>query len=515
MMAQASKTRLTGVLAALGVASSSWYRPAVPAEQRKRPGPAPKPIPLEITRWVIAMARANPWYGYKKIAIMCRRADQPVKNRQAYRVMAEAGLLHKPICRKAELYQAAKLFELLPNGPNDLWQMDVTYIHIPGYGWWYAITVIDYYSRYLLTAYLTSSYSAVEAIHALGLAQAEAERLCGPLTKCIESSERPTVVVGRNPYGKCRTERLIMDKISLLYLTATHNSGSTVIAVLANSHPDLISPGELMGPGGGHPYGEEGPVCSCGQVIARCPFWSEIGRRMSRLGHWWRSDYWGLMYDRGNRPTPLLTRLLYGRPGPYLLRDRFLRLVPFFRGRTKTLQRRNLDIIRLALAVSGKRCLLDTSKPPERMIRLSQIREIDLRAVHLIRDPRGWCYSRKKHSGHPVDMTSSAWVKRNRYIIRLLQALPKDKRMCVRYEGFCHEPQKVMNTLYDLAGLPPAPLPADMDGITHHLLGNRMRNRRDSEVREDTSWRQGLSREEIRVIEAKTRPLAEELGYQF
>jgi len=105
-----------------------------------------------------------------------------VKNRQAYRIMAEAGLLHKPKCRNAELYQAAKLFELLPDAPNDLWQTDVTYIHIPGHGWWYAITVIDYYSRYLLAAYLTSSYSTAEAIRALALARAEAERLCGPLT---------------------------------------------------------------------------------------------------------------------------------------------------------------------------------------------------------------------------------------------------------------------------------------------------------------------------------------------
>jgi transposase InsO family protein len=61
--------------------------------------------------------------------------------------------------------------------------MDVTYIHIPGYGWQYAVTVIDYYSRYLLACYLTNSYCATEAIHALGLARAEAERLCGPLEK--------------------------------------------------------------------------------------------------------------------------------------------------------------------------------------------------------------------------------------------------------------------------------------------------------------------------------------------
>jgi len=192
-MAQASRPRLMALLDGLGVARSSWYRTPVAEEQRKAPGPAPRPLPDEVVRWVLAMARSNPWYGYKKIAILCRRADQRVKNRQAYRVMAEFGLLHKPICRKAELYQAAKLFELLPNGPNELWQMDVTYVHIPGFGWRYAITVIDYYSRYLLAAYLTDSYSAAEAVRALGLARAEAEGLFGPLAK------RPFLLTDNGP----------------------------------------------------------------------------------------------------------------------------------------------------------------------------------------------------------------------------------------------------------------------------------------------------------------------------
>lgn len=41
--------------------------------------------------------------------------------------MGETGLLHKPLPRAAELHQTAKLFELLPRRPNDLWQADVTY----------------------------------------------------------------------------------------------------------------------------------------------------------------------------------------------------------------------------------------------------------------------------------------------------------------------------------------------------------------------------------------------------
>jgi putative transposase len=182
-LSESPTSRLTGVLSHLGVASSSWYRASIPAEERRRPGPPPREVSPEVTRWVIEMAEANPWYGYKRIAVMCRRAGQRVKSRDAYRVMQKFGLLQQRRPREAELYQAAKLYELLPHGPNELWQMDVTYVHIPGYGWWYVVTVIDYYSRYLLAARLTWSYCASEVIAALKEARAEAERLCGPLTK--------------------------------------------------------------------------------------------------------------------------------------------------------------------------------------------------------------------------------------------------------------------------------------------------------------------------------------------
>ena len=178
-----AKLRTTRLLEALSIATSSWYRRPVPDSERRRPGPAPRPIAEEIRQAIIAMAMANPWYGYKRIAVMCRRSGQAVQDRQVYVVMRAEGLLQKPRPREPELYQAAKLFELLPQKPNDLWQMDVTYIHIPSHGWWYAVTVIDYYSRYLLACHLTNSYSAVEVAHALQEARAEAERLCGPLSK--------------------------------------------------------------------------------------------------------------------------------------------------------------------------------------------------------------------------------------------------------------------------------------------------------------------------------------------
>ena len=132
---------------------------------------------------ILTVARAFPWYGYKKIALICHRLEEPIPRRKVYRVMKEAGLLHrlqKRIDERAR-QEVARLYQLLPKRPNELWQTDVTYLPIPGYGWWYAVTVIDYYSRYLLALHFTHSYSAMEGSKALRLAVTEAEGLHGPL----------------------------------------------------------------------------------------------------------------------------------------------------------------------------------------------------------------------------------------------------------------------------------------------------------------------------------------------
>jgi len=199
MVEQDSIVRITAVLDALDIAYSSWYHRPVEPSQRKAPGPRRKAIRQELVLAVIQAAELYPWYGYKKIAVICRRSGFKVKNRQAYRVMAEYGLLHRPRRGIAELYQASKLYELLPKGPNDLWQMDVTYVEIPGYGWRYVISVIDYYSRYLLACELRASYCALDAIGVLDLARSEAERLCGPLEKMpfLVTDNGPTFIARR------------------------------------------------------------------------------------------------------------------------------------------------------------------------------------------------------------------------------------------------------------------------------------------------------------------------------
>jgi transposase InsO family protein len=140
-------------------------------------------MPERLVQGIKATAERYPWWGYKRIAVVCRRAGLKVSNKQVWRVMKRFDLLQKRTPRAAELHQAAKLFELLPSRPNALWQMDVTYIHIPGHGWWYAVTVIDYYSRYLLAVHLSHSSSAHQVNKAIDQARARAEAIHGPLTR--------------------------------------------------------------------------------------------------------------------------------------------------------------------------------------------------------------------------------------------------------------------------------------------------------------------------------------------
>jgi putative transposase len=173
--------RLKAVVAAMGWASSSFLRK--PLASKRRPGPAPQPLDPELAGVVRGFALEYPWWGYKRLAVVMRRAGVPVRNRFVYRVLKAAGLLQEARPRAAELYQAAKLFELSPQKVNDLWQADVTYIHIPGFGCWYAVTVIDYFSRYLLAIHLVESNNAAALIAAVDQARAEAERVHGVLAE--------------------------------------------------------------------------------------------------------------------------------------------------------------------------------------------------------------------------------------------------------------------------------------------------------------------------------------------
>lgn len=140
---------LTSVLAELGISSSTWYHQPKPATQAHG---RPK-IPIDGAQMAIIQGLSDryPYWGYKRLAVLARREFGAVySDRLTYRIMHDLGLLQRRVRRQTELHQSRQLFELLPTKPNELWQMDVTYVHLPQGRWWYIVTVMDHYSRCLL-----------------------------------------------------------------------------------------------------------------------------------------------------------------------------------------------------------------------------------------------------------------------------------------------------------------------------------------------------------------------------
>lgn len=304
------------------------------------------------------------------------------------------------------------------------------------------------------------------------------------------------------------------ERFTWIYLTSLNVSGSTIISLVANSHPKLVSPGELIGPGTVDTKAfPEGPICSCNVLVKDCPYWQEVVRQHTARGHRWKPTTWGLDYHFLDYPK--VGKLALSRPGPHAYRMRLFEHVPFFREQMAAVHERNRSYTQAVIDVAGKTAVLDASKQPRRILHLSRIPNVDLRVVHLVRHPGGYCYSVKRGRQTPVAESARFWVDRNREIEWLLSGFPQEKKIRVSHEEFCDNPQQEMDRIYALAGLESAKIPENLLDITHHVLGNKMRTRGDTAIKRNDAFEHKLSEEEKAQYKVIAGPLARRYGYDL
>jgi hypothetical protein len=285
-------------------------------------------------------------------------------------------------------------------------------------------------------------------------------------------------------------------------------SGSTLLAMLLNGHPDVAAIGETS------TARRETRMstfqCSCGLLMDQCPFWADVAERMRRAGH---PDFRLANFELGFDPArrTLGGRLLYGSLRLTLIeraRDWFAARLPAHRARMTAIGRRNRDFARAILDVTGARVVVDTSKERMRARDLRHWLGMDLRVIHLVRDPRGVVYSsvRRGRDGGDARAAAVRWAKVNAAILSATAALPRERRLVVRYEELCADPDAVLRRITRFLDLDPSRLrlPADSAG-PQHVLGNRSRLIPVTEIRLDERWRTALSDEQLRRIGSVTR----------
>jgi hypothetical protein len=157
---------------------------------------------------------------------------------------------------------------------------------------------------------------------------------------------------------------------------------------------------------------------------------------------------------------------------------------------------------------------------------------VDLRIVHLARDPRGVAYSWTKEVAkpevtdrtelmpqyHPTRM-SGRWVVYN-LLFHLLKAMGT-RSVFVRYESLVRSPQRELERILVLTEPVKAPdLGFVCDGAvelapTHTVAGNPMRFKQGRvELRMDEEWRREMPPSQRALVAALTWPLMRFYGYR-
>jgi hypothetical protein len=292
----------------------------------------------------------------------------------------------------------------------------------------------------------------------------------------------------------------------VLYITSPAFSGSTLLTFLLNLHPRVVAVGHMQG---WAPPDGEVLTCSCGSTLDVCPFYRHIAAAYAREGLPFDPRDFGTRYAvfRDPRLNAWLTKSLPLLESSTLerTRDRMLRSLGVGAGRRLRIDRANLVFIGAALSWRGAEAFVDNTHDAYRLRHLGRLGDLDIRIVHLIRDPRGVALSNRDNHGWDPVVGARLWLRRHRDILRIAAEL--GPRHGVHYEDLCAEPERELAAIHRFAGLEPRPIGEDFGAVEHHILGNRMRLGGKA-IRRDERWKTDLPAADRRAVETTVRAFA-------
>jgi hypothetical protein len=305
---------------------------------------------------------------------------------------------------------------------------------------------------------------------------------------------------------------------AVLYIGGTGRSGSTLLEQALSQLPGIVSVGELRALW--KAILTDDRRCTCGAVPSDCEFWREVG---DRAFGGWRPDHVRSVLklqqsiDRHRRLVRLLGREA-NHPGP----------------QTRALAAAWSAVFGAIGQTASARMVVDSSKYP---IHAAVLRagDLDLRIVHLVRDPRGVAFSWAKRgvvkpdsTGDPSFMpvygygrTAAEWTVYNLAFDRMRRL--GTPTLLLRYESFVGDPAASLDRVLafaDTTGARPDLSFVDgaeiaLRGRQHAFGGNPQRREEGSTIHVtlDDAWRRMMPPVRRTQVALVTLPLMVRYGY--
>ena len=285
--------------------------------------------------------------------------------------------------------------------------------------------------------------------------------------------------------------------------------GATLLSLLLNNHSKILALGDT------NPARTFEQGCSCGEKVADCAFWKEISEQTNCT----RYDDKGIdgklpqypVYTKRakldkmiNLALVLLARAfgpgiwwLGGRPA----RDFFETYDAFIRACDKLAPH---DVF-----VDGEKALL-------KFMILASRGGQEMKVIYVARDPRGYVYSCSKYRPEvglaEICHDLEGQHRRIRMALHLFGNIPS---MVMRYEDLAQNPEQTLAKMQDFLGVQQENLVGPpRDPQKHHLIGNKMLQVFDGQVRHDENWRKSLSTEEQDEVLQHAKKIFKQFGYQ-
>ncbi len=176
-LVETSSLSVRRTLATIGIPKSTFYAwldryehgGFEALEDRKpKPGHAWNRIPDDVRERIVELALDEPELSSREVAVAFTDREQSfVSESSVYRILKANGLITSPafLCLKA-----ADKFANPTTAINQLWQTDFTYLKVAGWGWFFLSTVLDDFSRYIVSWKLCTTMAASDVTETLELA---------------------------------------------------------------------------------------------------------------------------------------------------------------------------------------------------------------------------------------------------------------------------------------------------------------------------------------------------------